>query len=311
MRAPPFTLHSPGSIDEVLSIVESLNEQGKSFDWIAGGTDLLPNYKWHINVKSDVISLARVEGISEVSATEIGAMARLSDIESSEYAHPLIKKAASKVASSLIRKNATLGGNLCLDTRCFWFNQSEEWRQSIDWCHKCDCDTGADCRVIPNQNELCVATFQGDVAPALMALGATIHLLGPKGAREMPLEEFYSLDGITRNVLLEDEMVLKVTLSEQASSLQGSYQKLRVRESWDFPEAGIAAAWDGNNLSSLRVASTALESIPRLHEIVDSEDIPQQLFKEIKPVNNTFLPPRYRRSMIKVLTKRALKEIGV
>jgi len=311
MRAPPFNLHTPSSVEEVLSIVNELNNQGKDFDWIAGGTDLLPNYKWHINVKSDVISLAMVEGLSEISSTEIGAMARLSDIESSERAHPLIRLAASKVASSLIRKNATLGGNLCLDTRCFWFNQSEEWRQSIDWCHKCDCDTSADCRVIPNQNELCVATFQGDIAPALMALGAKIHLLGPSGAREMPIEDFYALDGITRNVLQSGEMVLKVSLSGQSSKLKGSYQKLRVRDSWDFPEAGIAAAWDGENMESLRVASTALESIPRLHDFENTEDLPEQLYKEIKPVNNTFLPPRYRRSMIKVLAKRALNDIGV
>ena len=153
MLMPPFELHQPKSVSEACAIAKELMLAGDEFDWIAGGTDLIPNYKWHINSKPHVISLAGIDGLSEISMTEIGCMARLHDIAESEDVHPIVSDAASKVASSLIRRNATLGGNLCLDTRCFWFNQTEEWRSSIDWCHKCDCGTGADCRVIPNQND--------------------------------------------------------------------------------------------------------------------------------------------------------------
>ncbi len=314
MLMPPFELHRPATVDEACSIASELLASGQEFDWIAGGTDLIPNYKWHINTKPHVISLAAIEGVSDISMTEIGCMARLHDIAEGGQAHTLVAEAASKVASSLIRRNATLGGNLCLDTRCFWFNQAEEWRSSIDWCHKCDCGTGSDCRVIPNQNELCVATYQGDLAPTLMVLNATAHLIGPNGARSMLLHEFYQLDGMTRNVLQPGEFMLKVTLPDDAGDWIGSYRKLRVRESWDFPEAGVAAAWKNGDRSTMRIATTALESIPRRHdeEVAasngDVKAMADAIFASTKPVNNTALPPRYRRNMIKVLVKRACEE---
>ena len=321
MLMPPFTLHHPTSVEEACEIAANLMAESQEFDWVAGGTDLLPNYKWHLNTKPHVISLAKI-GADTISATEIGCMARLCDLTVENGAHALVSEAAAKVASSLIRKNATLGGNLCLDTRCFWYNQSEDWRRSIDWCHKADCGTGADCRVIPNQNTKCVATFQGDVAPALFALDATVHLIGPNGERSMPISEFYQLDGMKKNVLEAGEFLLKVTLPSDAANRIGSYQKLRVRESWDFPEAGIAASMIKGDISSLKVASTALESIPKDHEeqvaaiLADGwndadslKALSQAVQKSVKPVNNTALPPRYRRSMVKVLVKRAVNNI--
>ena len=223
----------------------------------------------------------------------------------------------------MIRRNATLGGNLCLDTRCFWYNQAEECRGSIDWCHKADCGTGADCRVIPNQNTLCVATYQGDIAPNLMVLDARVHLIGPNGSREMPLVEFYQLDGMTRNVLQPGEFMLKVTLPDDVSDWVGSYKKLRLRESWDFPEAGVAALWKKDNgvLIKLRIATTGLESIPGYHEDLAMElvknwngkesinQLSEGIRKAVKPVQNTWFTPSYRRKMVKVLTKRACKEL--
>ena len=317
---PPFNLHHPQTIEEACELASTFLSNNESFDWVAGGTDLLPNYKWHINVKTHVISLAKIAGLDTISMHEIGAMARLGSITTSQEVHPLIASAASKVASSLIRNNATLGGNICLDTRCFWFNQSEDWRRSIDWCHKEDCGTGSDCRVIPNQNTLCVATYQGDLAPSLMVLEGVIHVIGPNGPREIPADAFFQLDGITRNVLEEGEFVLKVTFPEGVENRVGAYKKLRVRESWDFPEAGVAASWFAGNPSSLRMASTALESIPRSHqaeiELLESEfsnehipTLSEAVMKSIKPVNNTALPPRYRKSMVRVLAKRCLREI--
>jgi 4-hydroxybenzoyl-CoA reductase subunit beta len=314
MLMPPFELHLPQSVEEACTMAAKFLAAGEEFDWIAGGTDLIPNYKWHINTKPHVISLAKISGIDLITMTEIGCMARLNNIAESGNAHPLVAEAAGKVASSLIRRNATLGGNLCLDTRCFWFNQTEEWRSSIDWCHKCDCGTGSDCRVIPNQNELCVATYQGDVAPTLLVLNATAHLIGPHGERSVLLHDFYQLDGKTRNILEAGEFMLKVTLPDDVGDWIGSYRKLRVRESWDFPEAGAAAAWKKGDRKTLRVATTALESIPRRHDVEvasangDVKAICDAIYKSTKPVNNTSLPPRYRRNMIKVLVKRACEE---
>jgi 4-hydroxybenzoyl-CoA reductase subunit beta len=320
MLMPPFTLHHPTSVEQACEIAQQLMEDDQQFDWVAGGTDLIPNYKWHINTKPHVISLAKIEGVNTISATEIGCMARLSDLTEANGAHPLIAEASSKVASSLIRKNATLGGNLCLDTRCFWYNQGEDWRRSIDWCHKADCGTGADCRVIPNQNTLCVATYQGDLAPSLMVLEGIIHIAGPSGERQVPIRDFYQLDGKKKNILEAGEFLLKVTLPKESKQRIGCYQKLRVRNSWDFPEAGIAASWIAGDEKSLLIASTALESIPKMHDEQVSEvladgwngadsikSLSVAIQKSTKPVNNTTLTPRYRKKMVRVLTKRAIE----
>jgi len=319
MLMPPFELHHPSTVDEAVEMAASIMGKGEAFDWVAGGTDVLPNYKWHINPKPHVISLAGIEEGHALTPQEIGCMVSLSSLTAENNVHPLLVQAASKVASSLIRMSATVGGNLCLDTRCFWYNQSEDWRRSIDWCHKADCGTGADCRVIPNQNTLCVATYQGDLAPNFMVLGASVVLIGPEGERTLPLSEFYELDGMKKNVLKTGEFLLKVVLPKQALKRKGSYQKLRVRDSWDFPEAGIAASWIPGDASTLLVASTALESIPRLHEQqvqdhlgsgeLDPIGLAKTVQKSVKPVNNTALPPRYRRAMVKTLTKRALQGI--
>ena len=153
-----------------------------------------------------------------------------------------------------------------------------------------------------------------------MVLEGVLHLIGPHGSREVPAEDFFQLDGITRNVLQEGEFVLKVTFPENVSSRVGSYHKLRVRESWDFPEAGVSAAWIPGDNSTLRVASTALESIPRLHseQVAELSEkfstnnvtaLSESVMKSIKPVNNTALPPRYRKAMVKVLAKRSLNKI--
>ena len=320
MRMPPFELHTPTSLDEAISISDELVSENQEFDWVAGGTDLLPNYKWHLNVKPNVISLAKISELTELNETHIGAMVRLHDLVQSRVTHPVLVKAADTIASVMVRRSGTVGGNICLDTRCYWFNQTEQWRESIDWCHKCDCGTEADCRVIPNQNTLCVATYQADLAPVLMCLGATIHLAGPNGIRSMPLSEFFQLDGMTRNVLQPGELVTHLTLPEDVAEWHGDYQKLRQRESWDFPEAGVAAVWKKNGTTKpteLKVATTGLESIPMLHtKEVDSclngwsgaesiNELAESIRKSVKPVQNTWFSPSYRRKMVKVLTRRA------
>ncbi|HII22718.1 MAG TPA: hypothetical protein HA359_00505, partial [Candidatus Poseidoniaceae archaeon] len=118
MLMPPFTLHHPNTIGEATSIAANLIEQEEDFDWVAGGTDVLPNYKWRINPKPHVISLAKIPEANQISPYEIGCMTKLSSLTPENGIHPLIVEAASKIASSLIRKSATVGGNLCLDTRC-------------------------------------------------------------------------------------------------------------------------------------------------------------------------------------------------
>ena len=326
MKMPPFRVLSPKSLDEAIEMAKEFSESGEDFDWIAGGTDLLPNYKWHINVKSHVISLSSIPELRELSEGHIGAMVSIDELAEGASTHPVLAKAANSIASVLIRKSGTVGGNICLDTRCYWINQSETWRESIDWCHKCDCGTGADCRVIPNQNSLCVATYQADLAPVLMCLDATIHLASPRGARSLPLCEFFELDGMKRNILEKGELVTHITIPEDSSEWHGDYQKLRQRDSWDFPEAGVAVLWRGDpseGPENLRVATTGLESIPSLHSeeaegalsnwrgAETVEDLAESIRKAVKPVQNTWFSPPYRRKMVKVLTKRACRGLLV
>jgi len=318
---PPFKLYTPNSLEEALEIAKKIQSNEEEFDWVAGGTDLLPNYKWHLNAKKSVISLAKITQLTELSNTHIGAMVRLQDLADSEITHPVLAKSANSIASIMIRRSGTVGGNICLDTRCYWFNQTEDWRESIDWCHKCDCGTGADCRVIPNQNTLCVATYQADLAPVLMCMEAKVHLISTSGKREMLLKDFFELDGMTRNKLQPGELLTHISIPEGISEWAGDYQKLRQRESWDFPEAGVAVLWkkEENILKKLRVATTGLESIPGYHGDLSSllvEDwngkesistLSENIRKAVKPVQNTWYTPSYRRKMVKVLTKRACK----
>ncbi|MFQ3343666.1 MAG: FAD binding domain-containing protein [Candidatus Poseidoniales archaeon] len=319
MRMPPFTLHTPDTLENALKIAKSIESIGGIFDWVAGGTDLLPNYKWHLNPKENVISLAKIEDLTKLSSTHIGAMVRIQDLADSKSTHPVLAKSANSIASILIRRSGTVGGNLCLDTRCYWYNQTENWRESIDWCHKCDCGTGSDCRVIPNQNTLCVATYQADLAPVLMCMGAKVHLISTAGQREMLLNDFFELDGMTKNKLKPGELITHITLPKNISNWSGDYQKLRQRESWDFPEAGVAVLWrkENNKLMELRVATTGLESIPGYHEEIASElvdnwdgkesirTLSENIRKAVKPVQNTWYSASYRRKMVRVLTKRA------
>ena len=321
MKMPPFKLHTPNSLDEALEIARNIQSNEEDFDWIAGGTDLLPNYKWHLNSKKNVISLAKIPTLTELSDTHIGAMVRLQDLAESKTTHPVLAKSANSIASIMIRRSGTVGGNICLDTRCYWLNQTEDWRESIDWCHKCDCGTGADCRVIPNQNTLCVATYQADLAPVLMCMEAKVHLISTSGKREMLLNDFFELDGMTRNKLQPGELLTHISIPKEISNWSGDYQKLRQRESWDFPEAGVAVLWkkEGDTLKELRVATTGLESIPGYHEDLSAQlvenwngkesitALSEQIRRAVKPVQNTWFTPSYRRKMVKVLTKRACK----
>ena len=157
------------------------------------------------------------------------------------------------------------------------------------------------------------------MAPVLMCLGATVHLSSHDESREMPINEFFRLDGMTRNVLREGEIVTHVTFPEDLFEWEGDYQKLRQRESWDFPEAGVAVTWkrEGGIIEDLRVATTGLESVPVLHteqamealEGWNGKDsvtkLSESVRRSVKPVLNTWYPPSYRKKMVKVLTRRA------
>jgi len=326
MILPPFRFHQPRSVEEALMIA---GDCGADFDFLGGGTDLLPNYKNRLNPRGNVISLGRIRDISDPfrrlpdGSHAIGAMARLREIETHEGAtrtFPGIAEAIAQVATPLVRQSATLGGNLLLETRCYYFNQGYDWRASKGFCMKAEGDV---CLVVP-QKEICYAIYAGDTAPVLMTLGATYGLVGIEGKREVPAADFYQPDGIRKNDLRKGEILTEVRLPAEASAARSGYMKLRLRDSFDFPDMGVAAAlWlDGDAVRELRVAITAVSMTPQLFpEITDPlkgrkltrellEKAASEIQNRCQPVRNVLFPPQYRKRMVGVFTRRLLTRLA-
>jgi 4-hydroxybenzoyl-CoA reductase subunit beta len=320
MHLDPFELHRPTTVDETVRLARDLAGE---FDYVAGGTDLLPNYKMHLNTKRHLVALEDVAELRGHSLDRLGAMTRLADLERDpEFlaAWPSIADAAREVATPLVRASGTVGGNLLLETRCFFFNQSYFWRASLGFCLKADGDR---CHVVP-QKEICYATFSGDLAPALMVVDAEVELAGPAGRRRVPVTELYPAagDGIRRLTLGPGELLVAVHLPRSSRGLRGRYRKLRVRPAYDFPELGVAVAgrWDGGTVEHLRVAVGGAEPRPRVFDELTGPLIGQPLdegamrtlgdavSRSVRPVHNTFLLPDYRRRMVAVFVRRALAE---
>ncbi len=321
MHLDPFELHRPTSLEATVRLARELS--GK-FDYLAGGTDLLPNYKMHINLKPHVIALTGVPELQGHTLTRLGAMERLVALEDDPgflAAYPGVAEALREIATPLVRASGTVGGNLLLETRCFFFNQSYFWRESLGFCLKAD---GDKCHVVP-QKERCYATFSGDLAPALLVLGAEVELAGPSGLRRIPLGDLYDAggDGIHRLTLAPGELLVAVHLPPEAAGVSARYRKLRVRPSFDFPELGVAVAgrFAGDRVSTLRVAVGGVETHPRpFDELTEplvgsvlSDDriraLGEAIERAVRPVHNTFLLPDYRRRMVGVYVRRALSDV--
>ena len=321
MHLDPFELHRPTSLAEAVRLAHRLAGR---FDYLAGGTDLLPNYKMHLNLKPNLIALDQVPELRGHSLERVGATERLADLESDPAflaAYPALADALGEVATPLVRASGTVGGNLLVETRCFFFNQSQFWRASLGFCLKADGDR---CHVVP-QKERCYATFSGDLAPALLALDAEVEVAGPGGEpRRTPLGALYDAtgDGIRRVTLAPGELLVAVHLPRVARGGRGRYKKLRVRPSYDFPELGVAVAgrWDGPRVERLRLAVGGVETYPRrFDELTDpllgetlSEArvaaLAEEVMRRVRPVHNTFLLPDYRRRMVGVYVRRAIAE---
>lgn len=320
MLLPPFELHEPTSVKAAVE----LKARYPDSDFVAGGTDLLPNYKWGLNTRKHVISLARVEELRELSPTRLGALVTLTQIEKSgtlATTVPILPETARQIATPLLRNSATLGGNLMLENRCFFFNQTFLWRKSVDFCLKAD---GDQCHVVP-QKEKCYSTFSADLPAALMVLGATMELASARGTRTAALPEIYAgPDGIDRLRKAADELVVGVTIPRDAHEWRATYKKLRLRDAFDFPELGIAAAvrFDGSRVSGFRLVANALEHVPvvlddlgqrAMGKPLDEETIKAiaaDAEKRVRPVKNTNLPPSYRKAMTRVYVERALRELA-
>jgi len=318
---PSFRLLRPKTLDEAIALLVRHDGEARI---VAGGTDLLPSMKQKLFTPPYVLDLRGISELRGIRSTpgngvEIGALTTLSAIEHSPLIrkdYPVLYHAARTVASPVLRNMGTIGGNLCLDTRCLWYNQSLLWRKSCGFCLKKDGDL---CHVAPGGN-FCWATFSGDTPPALLCLGAEIEIAGPSGLRRTPLSEFYVNDGIVRLHLAPNEVVTRVHLPESSAGWRGNYQKLRVRGSIDYPLAGVAVALKmrSGRVQDARVAITAVNPAPFLVEdagahlvgAVPSEELAERVgdlaASTAKPLTTSALTPEYRREMVRVFAKRAV-----
>jgi 4-hydroxybenzoyl-CoA reductase subunit beta len=317
-----FQLLRPKTLDEAVSLMANHNGEVKV---VAGGTDLQPSMKQKLFTPMFVLDLRGVtelRGIrSSADGTEIGALTTLTALEHSSVIrrdYAVLYQAVKTVASPVLRNMGTLGGNVCLDTRCLWYNQSLSWRKSCGFCLKKD---GNICHVAPG-GKFCWAAFSGDTAPALLCLGAEIEIASASGLRRTPLSEFYVNDGIVRLKLAKNEIVTRIHLPETAAGWRGSYQKLRIRGSIDYPLAGVAVALKMNSgrIEDARVAITAVNPAPHLLKDVDvhligiapteeiAERIGEMAARTAKPLTTSVLTPEYRREMVRVYAKRAVMQ---
>ena len=319
---PEFQLARPRSLPDALGHLNDLSRVRV----LAGGTDLLPSMRQKLFEPEHVLDLrgiAELKGIRETEqGIEIGALTTLHEIEHSpglRKNYPVLTEAAKTVASPLIRHMGTIGGNICLDTRCLWYNQSLTWRKSCGFCIKKDGDL---CHVAPGGAK-CWAAFSADTPPALLCLNAEIEIASASETRRIPLRDFYTGEGDEYRRLRPTELVTKVVLPRTSSGYRGAYKKLRIRGSIDYPLAGVAVAVkkSSGRIVDIRIALTAVNPAPVLVDglhfllkdgVIDDDAVEHSgelAARTAKPLTTSALTPEYRREMIRVFTKRVVSEI--
>ncbi len=321
MSLPEFKLLRPRTVREA---VDLLAQHSGNVRVLAGGTDLVPSMRQKLFEPQYVVDIRHISVLNGISplrdgAVEIGALTSLTAIERSPYLrqhYSVLSEAAGTVASPVLRNMGTIGGNICLDTRCLWYNQSLQWRKSCGFCIKKDGDL---CHVAPGGTK-CWAAFSGDTPPALLCLNADIEIVSAAAIRRVALGEFYTGDGVAYRKLQSGELVTRVFLPAASADYRGVYRKLRVRGSIDYPLAGVAVVLKRANghIADARVALTAVNPAPLLvtgataallGNVLDealAEAVGDMAAKTAKPLTTSALTPEYRREMIRVFTKRAL-----
>lgn len=324
LTLPAFQFHAPTSLEEAVGL---LAQHAGKVKVIAGGTDLVPNMKHRLFTPEHVVGLGNIRGLSVIfedgEAMVLGPMATLADIARNPQVRehfPSLARGAEAVAGPQLREMGTLGGNLCLDTRCVYYNQTHFWRKALGYCLKKD---GTVCHVVKG-GQKCVAAASNDTAPVLITLGASALLVGPRGQREVPLPELYVADGIANTVLAADEVLTRVRVPlparEGASRWRFGYEKLRIRAAIDYPALTVASAvrlGEEGRIEELRLCLSALGARPhpvkRLEALVgkplDAAAIQEAGLaaqRQCHPLSNINVDPGWRRELIPGLVKKAL-----
>ncbi|MGE0563258.1 MAG: 4-hydroxybenzoyl-CoA reductase subunit beta [Pseudolabrys sp.] len=331
---PEFRALNPATLDDALA-ARAAHPDSKP---LGGGTDLVVNIRRGIVAPKVLIDMTRVAELRTIKADaatlEIGASVTLTELAGHPDVikhYPVVAQAAGEIAGPTHRNMGTVGGNLCLDTRCIYYNQSEWWRGANNHCLK---TTGTMCHVAPKSRGVCFATFSGDLAPALLTLGAEIDIAGPQGRRSLPLEKLYigfarqdvpvtetQGDGKFFLSLRPGEIVTGVR-AKNTPGLRSAYDKVRIRKSIEYPVAGVAVALrrEADKLVDLRVAITGTNPRPVLlagtaelcgggldERVINGLDA--LVRDQIMPMKTTFTPGHYRRRVAGVLTRRLMQRL--
>jgi 4-hydroxybenzoyl-CoA reductase subunit beta len=321
-RMPDFQLKRPASLAEAAALIAA--EPGARL--VAGGTDLVPNLRRGLERPPLLVDLSAVTGFATLELGDAGlvlgagvTLARLASDERIARRWQAIGEAARVVAGPGHRTVATLGGNLCLDTRCVFYNQSEWWRAANHYCLK---RGGETCHVAP-QGRHCHAAFSGDVAPALIVLGAEVELVASRGTRRLALADCYRDDGAAHLTIARDEVLARVHVPAPSAGRVSGYRKARARGAVDFPLAGVACALGMRNgkLAELRVALTGTNSRPLLLEgtqaligkPLDDQGLAaldKLVQKQVSPMRTTVTQSNYRRLVAAAHARRLVRELA-
>lgn len=318
LRLPPFEYHEPETLPDAVALLARLQPQVKL---VSGGTDLLPNLKLAQTRAEHLVSvryLAELHGIElDGDHLRVGAATKITDVASEDLVRehlPALAHAAAHVASPQIRNMGTLGGNLCLDTRCRYINQSELWREALGGCLK---SHGTECHVVPG-GQGCVAALSSDTAPPLIAYGASVEVLGPAGPRTIAMEDLYDTDGLQHVTLGRDEILVAVRIPLPPPGTRVAYRKWAVRKSIDFPLVSVAVRLDldGTVLRGGRIAVGVLGPRPRVLDLgkfagkpLDAglaDALGQLAFDRCRPLPNVPYDADYRRERLAVEVRRAV-----
>jgi 4-hydroxybenzoyl-CoA reductase subunit beta len=312
MRLPWFEHRAPKSVEEAARILAG---EGPNAMLIAGGTDLLPNMKRRQQAPKILVSVKKIDEMKR-NGSALGAGTTLTEIINRKELPLGLRQAAHQVATVHLRNMGTIGGNLCLDTRCNYYNQNYEWRKAIDFCLKKD----GDICWVATASKRCVAASSTDCAPALMALGARVKLVSEKTERELPLEDLYNNDGIDHLRRRADEILTEIRVP---SAFKSTYWKLRRRGAFDFPVLGVGAAvrFSGDVIEDARIALGAVASRPFLvdkaNQFLKGKKLTDEVVEEAsrlvasraKPLDNADLDLYWRKDVTAQFASYALREL--
>ncbi len=326
MRLPRFSYRRPQTAAEAVAILAA---SGPDALVVAGGTDVYPNMKQRLLRPKVVVALRGIPGLGQIEYDDrqglrLGSMVTLREIAEHQdirRLYPALASAAESVSTPQLRTMGTIGGNVCLDTRCNYYNQDLDWREALGFCLK----SGGDICRVARSSPTCRAINCSDTAPVLQAFGASIVVTGPHGERRVRLEDFYVDDGIQRWNKAADEIVTGIAVPPPAPGTRSVYLKLRSRSSVDFPLLGVALVAELDGRGVCRGAKMVLGAVaPRPLEItalaealvgsrLDKaaiERAARAVFLAGKPLDNTIATISYRKRMLAVYARRAIAQIA-